>query len=179
MKSDKLVFDKANSVADQRYVNDTVIKKFSKIHDEGCFHLDNKLKIQKKDIIFDNDPYPECLFNSENIDESFESRSVEDGYVSKKGIEFASQKIKKRPKSKTSVKYKELIAKFDNSITKRRNLDTNTIVRNLCKHEEKGNLFKLDMRDNYHIDKFLKLRKLNITYINPVTETRYMDYIFP
>ena len=58
-------------------------------------------------------------------------------------------------------------------------LDTNTIIDNILNQSKKGNLNKVYGRDNYEIVKFLQLGKLNITYINPVTEFRYNDYIFP
>ena len=177
MKSDNLVFDKAKSEADQKYVNDTQINRLNKNHD-AVFDLDSKPEIEKKDQNIHNNFYAEFFFNYGNIDESFKSRSIQDG-KNKKGIEFASQKIKKRPKPDINSRHKEFLAKFDKSITKRRNLDTNTIIDNIKKQNEKRNIFQLYERDNYHISKFLQLRKLNITYINPITEFRYNDYIFP
>ena len=177
MKSDNLVFDKPKSEPVQKYLNGRQINKLSKNHDAVCLNLDSKPEIEKKDINIDINFYDKCLFNLGNIDESF--KSIQDDYISKKGIEFASQKIKKRAKPDMNSKNTKLMAKFTKSTTKRRDLDTNTIVNNILKQSEKGNLFKISMREFYHLDKFLQLKQLNITYINPLTEFRYNDYIFP
>ena len=173
MKSDSLVYDKAKSQDDQKHVNDRQISKLIKNHDAVCFNVRSKQEIEKKG----NNFYQECFWNSGERGDSF--TSIQGDNIDKKSIEFASQKIKKRPKPDIKSKYKEIIAKFNNSITKRRNLDTNTIIDNILNQSKKGNLNKVYGRDNYEIVKFLQLGKLNITYINPVTEFRYNDYIFP
>ena len=173
MKSDSLVYDKAKSQDDQKHVNDRQISKLIKNHDAVCLNVRSKQEIEIKD----NNFYQECFWNSGERGDSF--TSIQGDNIDKKGIEFASQKIKKKPKSDVKSKQKEMIAKFCNSITKRRNLDTSTIIDNILKQSEKGNLYKLYGRDTFGIKKFLQLAKLNITYINPITEFRYNDYIFP
>jgi len=94
------------------------------------------------------------------------------GFENKTVSECSCKKDKKsKPKD-----YKE---QFYNAISKRRKLDTNTIVKNIRNHI-KNKSFMYDKRSmNYYIKKSLTTQKLKITYINPMVEFRYYDYMFP
>ena len=113
-----------------------------------------------------------------------ESEKVQDDYflsventVKENTIEFASQepKLPKRQRTR-DLKYLE---DYILASTKRRNLDMNSCLRKLNKYYYDGKLTENFYNDNFLLEKLVHLKDIKITYLNPVKEFRYLDYIFP
>ena len=84
-------------------------------------------------------------------------------------IDFLSQKIKKPGKYNTKRGFKEFNndTEIDNKVAKFNEISSNDIISKLCS------------KNKYIRRKILQLKWLPTTFINPIQECRFMNYMFP